>query len=224
MRLFCDFQTLCPFFGLACFLNARFENDFLIEQKRTIKDARPRHSTCMFFAWWSTIGLFCSDVFPKMWSEFIGCTKSFAASCISSSDLSQFNRAVGNSINSVHKMCTNEDYQKGKYLFNNLVALQWSRLKNQWICTSSAVQKQEDDVTMHAKNVTETQIDFGSLLICLCQQFHNVWKLLIMSHLGTLSEWYLFSLVYLLILPIFEFSRQNGSLIFGSKIKNMKNL
>eukprot|EP00093_Oithona_nana_P014408 14408.XXX_334637_331793_1 [CDS] Oithona nana genome sequencing. len=54
----------------------------------------------------------CSDVFPKMWSEFIGCTKSFAASCISSSDLSQFNRAVGNSINSVHKMCTNEDYQK----------------------------------------------------------------------------------------------------------------
>ena len=48
-----------------------------------------------------------------MWSEFIGCTKSFAASCISSSDLSQFNRAVGNSINSVHKMCTNEDYQKG---------------------------------------------------------------------------------------------------------------
>ena len=63
---------------------------------------------CMF-----TDGLFCSDVFPKMWSEFIGCTKSFAASCISSSDLSQFNRAVGNSINSVHKMCTNEDYQKG---------------------------------------------------------------------------------------------------------------
>jgi len=54
----------------------------------------------------------CSDVFPKMWSDFVGCTKSFAASCISSTELSQFNRAVGNSINSVHKMCTNEDYQK----------------------------------------------------------------------------------------------------------------
>ena len=57
---------------------------------------------------------FCSDVFPKMWSDFVGCTKSFGASCISSTELSQFNRAVGNSINSVHKMCTNADYQKGK--------------------------------------------------------------------------------------------------------------
>jgi len=54
----------------------------------------------------------CSDVFPKMWSDFVGCTKSFGASCISSTELSQFNRAVGNSINSVHKMCTNADYQK----------------------------------------------------------------------------------------------------------------
>jgi len=54
----------------------------------------------------------CSDVFPKMWSEFINCTKSFAASCISSAELSHFNRAVGNSINSVHKMCTNEDYKR----------------------------------------------------------------------------------------------------------------
>ena len=59
--------------------------------------------------------LFCSDVFPKMWSEFIDCTKSFAASCISSAELSHFNRAVGTSINSVHKMCTNEDYKKGKF-------------------------------------------------------------------------------------------------------------
>ena len=25
-----------------------------------------------------------------------------------------FNRAVGDSINSVHKMCTNEDYKNGK--------------------------------------------------------------------------------------------------------------
>ena len=56
----------------------------------------------------------CEDVYPKMWSDFVGCTKSFAASCISSTELSQFNRAVGNSINSVHKMCTNEDYQKGE--------------------------------------------------------------------------------------------------------------
>lgn len=26
---------------------------------------------------------------------------------------------------------------------------------------------------MHAKNVTETQIDFGTLLICWCQQINN---------------------------------------------------
>ena len=161
------------FYNLANFSDQRFSHtvfpkrtiwkwflDSRSEQLRT----RPRH-TCMFFAWRWSIGLFCSDVFPKMWSEFIGCTKSFAASCISSSDLSQFNRAVGNSINSVHKMCTNQDYQKGKYL-----AMQWSSEKSIFI--STAVQKPGDG-TMHAKNVTETQIDFGTLLICWCQQINN---------------------------------------------------
>ncbi len=28
---------------------------------------------------------------------------------------SEFNRAVGDSINSVHKMCTNEEYKQGEY-------------------------------------------------------------------------------------------------------------
>ena len=53
-------------------------------------------------------------IFPQTWSEYISCIKSFTASCLSSSQRSDFNRAVGDSINSVHKMCTNEDYKHGK--------------------------------------------------------------------------------------------------------------
>jgi len=59
----------------------------------------------------------CSEIFPKTWSEYISCIKSFTSSCLSTSQRSDFNRAVGDSINSVHKMCTNEDY-KSDYLRN----------------------------------------------------------------------------------------------------------
>ena len=34
---------------------------------------------------------------------------------------SDFNRAVGDSINSVHKMCTNDDYKNGKAPFYQFV-------------------------------------------------------------------------------------------------------
>jgi len=57
----------------------------------------------------------CREVFPKTWSEFIACIKSFTATCLSPSQRADFNRAVGDSINSVHKLCTNEDY-KTNYL------------------------------------------------------------------------------------------------------------
>lgn len=60
----------------------------------------------------------CKEVFPQTWSEFISCIKSFTATCLSPSQRSDFNRAVGDSINSVHKLCTNEDY-KSTYLQNS---------------------------------------------------------------------------------------------------------
>jgi len=59
----------------------------------------------------------CREVFPQTWSQFIACIKSFTATCLSPSQRSDFNRAVGDSINSVHKLCTNEDY-KSNYLKN----------------------------------------------------------------------------------------------------------
>ena len=91
-----------------------------LRQKRKCRSLKPTTGFIVITHPWheksdAKIKRFFSDVFPKMWSDFVGCTKSFAASCISSTELSQFNRAVGNSINSVHKMCTNEDYQKGKH-------------------------------------------------------------------------------------------------------------
>ncbi len=55
-------------------------------------------------------------VFPQTWSEFIACIKSFTSNCLSSNQRSEFNRAVGDSINSVHKMCTNDDYKSGEKL------------------------------------------------------------------------------------------------------------
>ena len=54
-----------------------------------------------------------SEIFPKTWSEHISCIKSFTSTCLSTNQRSDFNRAVGDSINSVHKMCTNEDYKSG---------------------------------------------------------------------------------------------------------------
>jgi len=57
----------------------------------------------------------CNVLFPETWSKFVECIKQYTTSCLSQDQRSDFNRAVGDSINSVHKMCTNEDY-KNDYL------------------------------------------------------------------------------------------------------------
>lgn len=57
----------------------------------------------------------CNVLFPKTWSEFVSCIKRYTSDCLTSDQRADFNRAVGDSINSVHKMCTNEDY-KNDYL------------------------------------------------------------------------------------------------------------
>lgn len=57
----------------------------------------------------------CKTIFPQMWSKYITCLKSFMANCLSSEQRTDLNRAVGDSINAVHKLCTNDDY-KNAYL------------------------------------------------------------------------------------------------------------
>jgi len=59
----------------------------------------------------------CNVLFPKTWSEFVSCIKRYTSDCLTADQRADFNRAVGDSINSVHKMCTNEDY-KNDYLLH----------------------------------------------------------------------------------------------------------
>lgn len=54
----------------------------------------------------------CNVLFPKTWSEFVSCIKRYTSDCLTPDQRSDFNRAVGDSINSVHKMCTNEAYKR----------------------------------------------------------------------------------------------------------------
>jgi len=57
----------------------------------------------------------CNVLFPRTWSEFVSCIRQYTSECLSTDQKADFNRAVGDSINSVHKMCTNTDY-KNDYL------------------------------------------------------------------------------------------------------------
>jgi len=59
----------------------------------------------------------CNVLFPKTWSEFVSCIKRYTNDCLTANQRSDFQRAVGDSINSVHKMCTNQDY-KNDYLLH----------------------------------------------------------------------------------------------------------
>jgi len=54
----------------------------------------------------------CNVLFPKTWSEFVTCIKQYTSDCLTANQRSDFNRAVGDSINSVHKMCTNDAYKQ----------------------------------------------------------------------------------------------------------------
>lgn len=53
----------------------------------------------------------CNVLFPRTWSEFVSCIRQYTADCLTSDQRADFQRAVGDSINSVHKMCTNTDYR-----------------------------------------------------------------------------------------------------------------
>ncbi|TRY80830.1 hypothetical protein TCAL_04320 [Tigriopus californicus] len=53
----------------------------------------------------------CSETFPKMWSEFVSCVTNFTETCFKGPEKAQIHQAVGKSINSIHKLCTNKDMQ-----------------------------------------------------------------------------------------------------------------
>lgn len=53
----------------------------------------------------------CSETFPKMWSEFVSCVTNFTETCFRGPEKAQIHQAVGKSINSIHKLCTNKDMQ-----------------------------------------------------------------------------------------------------------------
>ena len=55
-----------------------------------------------------------STLFPQTWSSFVACIKDYSSSCMNADERTDINRAVGDSINSVHKICTNVDYRRGK--------------------------------------------------------------------------------------------------------------
>jgi len=54
----------------------------------------------------------CNTLFPQTWSSFVACIKDYSSSCMNADERTDINRAVGDSINSVHKICTNVDYRR----------------------------------------------------------------------------------------------------------------
>jgi hypothetical protein len=54
----------------------------------------------------------CNTLFPQTWSKFVDCIKDYSTNCMNSDERVDINRAVGDSINSVHKICTNVDYRQ----------------------------------------------------------------------------------------------------------------
>jgi len=91
-RLDCRTETLNTCIKLA---------DPLLEDPRYVFPAAPED-----------VDHVCNVLFPKTWSEFVTCIKKYTSDCLTADQRSDFNRAVGDSINSVHKMCTNDAYKQ----------------------------------------------------------------------------------------------------------------
>ena len=105
----------------------------LLPAKMWTMSASENHQPLLLIFFYNECFVF-SVLFPKTWSEFVTCIKQYTNDCLTSDQVimgdclkhwmtscftfqrSDFNRAVGDSINSVHKMCTNEDYKQGREL------------------------------------------------------------------------------------------------------------
>lgn len=52
-------------------------------------------------------------LFRRTWTQFVECTKRYTQHCFEESKRKVFDKAVENSIELVHKMCTSPQYQTG---------------------------------------------------------------------------------------------------------------
>lgn len=50
------------------------------------------------------------------WNQFVDCLKAYTDRCFTPMQKKQFNKAVENPIESVHQMCTQRNYQRGKLI------------------------------------------------------------------------------------------------------------
>ncbi|XP_064486831.1 uncharacterized protein LOC135399079 [Ornithodoros turicata] len=57
------------------------------------------------------------DEMCKMWSRFVDCVRRFVTECATEDQRAKFNNAVGDSIDTVHAICSSERYQR-EYLQN----------------------------------------------------------------------------------------------------------
>lgn len=53
------------------------------------------------------------DDMCKMWSRFVDCIRRYVTDCATEDQRSKFNNAVGDSIDTVHAICSSERYQRG---------------------------------------------------------------------------------------------------------------
>lgn len=66
----------------------------------------------------------------RMWSGFVECIRRYTKDCATQEQRDRFNRAVGDSVDTVHAICSSEKYQKGIFsLWIN--QMPWDK-KNVW--------------------------------------------------------------------------------------------
>lgn len=53
------------------------------------------------------------DLVCRTWSKFVDCLKRYTEHCFTEQQRKQFNKAIENPIESIHKMCRIPHYQKG---------------------------------------------------------------------------------------------------------------
>lgn len=61
------------------------------------------------------------DLVCRTWNEFVDCLRAYTETCFTDMQKRQFNRAVESPIESVHQMCMQPAYQKGKMLLGKVL-------------------------------------------------------------------------------------------------------
>lgn len=61
------------------------------------------------------------DLVCRTWNKFVDCIKKYTDKCFTDQQKRQFNKAVENPIESIHQMCMQPHYQKGKLKYFILI-------------------------------------------------------------------------------------------------------